>query len=123
MPVAYKEHLIEPVVELHVTGKVTEADMARIIPQLEEFILRHGKIRVLEVVEDFTGFGSDTIWSGMKFNAEHFAQITHVAVVSDIGWLSPIVKAASALTPTELRSFVPGEADAARAWLSHPDAV
>ena len=123
MGVTYKEHLIEPVVEITVNGVVTEKDMDDMIPQLEEFILRHGKIRLLEIVKEFDGFEVSLIWTRMSFNLEHLSQITHVALVSDIGWLTPVTKAAAAISSVQLRSFQMDELEAARAWLSHPEAV
>jgi hypothetical protein len=38
-------------------------------------------------------------------------------VVSDIGWFSPLTKAAGAFMSTKLRTFDLAEEDAARDWL------
>jgi len=58
----------------------------------------------------------------MKFDMKNIRHISHCAVVSDVGWFSPMSKAAGAFMSTKLRTFNMDEIDAARAWLKDPDA-
>lgn len=49
------------------------------------------------------------------------ARWTSCAVVSDIGWISPISKAAGAFMSTKLRTFILNDLNKAREWLNNPD--
>ena len=104
--------------EFTVSGKVTEADFDALSKPLEDFVATHGKIKLLEIIEDFQGFDPMMLWKGMKFDTKIIPHISHCAVVSDMGWISPLTKAAGAFMATKLRTFDLDELDAARAWLA-----
>lgn len=104
--------------ELRVDGRVSRADFDRIAPEFEAFVEECGQIRLLEVIETLGGFDPSLLWDGMKLDLKVIPHISHCAVVSDIGWLSPLSKAAGALISTRLRTFALSEEEAARAWLA-----
>jgi len=104
--------------EFTVSGKVTAEDFDALSGPLEDFVEEHGKIKLLEIILDFEGFDPTILWRGMKFDIKIIPHITHCAVVSDMGWISPLTKAAGAFMATKLRTFDLGELDAARAWLA-----
>ena len=121
MACMYSEHDSAPVVEIRVVGRVTEHDMDEILPKLEAFIRKHGKIRMIEVVERFDGFDPITILDGMKFDIKHMTDVSHVAFVSDIPWISFLTGAVAAVSPVVLRTFSENELEAARAWALEPE--
>lgn len=104
--------------ELTVKGKVRSADFDALAGPLEEFVKEHDKIKLLEVIQDFEGFEPSIIWKGIKYDIRLIPHITHCAVVSDMGWISPLTKAAAAFTNTKLRTFDLDELDTAREWLA-----
>ncbi|WP_158623210.1 STAS/SEC14 domain-containing protein [Pseudorhodobacter sp. E13] len=104
--------------EFTVSGKVTSEDFDALAGPMADFVEKHGKIRLLEIIEDFQGFDPMMLWKGMKFDIKIIPHITHCAVVSDMGWISPLTKAAGAFMATKLRTFDLEELDAARAWLA-----
>ncbi len=104
--------------EFTVSGKITSDDFDALAGPLEDFAEEHGKIKLLEIVEDFQGFDPMMLWKGMKFDIKIIPHITHCAVVSDMGWISPLTKAAGAFMATKLRTFDLSELEAARAWLA-----
>ena len=104
--------------ELRVDGRVTRADFDRIAPEFEAFVEECGKIRLLEVIESLSGFDPSMVWEGLKLDLKVIPHISHCAVVSDIGWLSPLSKAAGALISTRLRTFSLSDEETARAWLA-----
>lgn len=104
--------------EFTVSGKVTSEDFDAISGPLEAFVSKHGKIKLLEIVEDFQGFDPMLLWKGMKLDIKIIPHITQCAVVSDMGWISPLAKAAGAFMATKLRTFDLTELEAARAWLA-----
>ena len=121
MTMTYKEIPEQKTVEFIVDGKVTKEDFDQISGKLHKFIEAHGTIKLIEVIQAFKGFDPSVIWDGIKFDIQHLRFISHCAVVSDIGWISPISKAAGAFMSTKLRTFSLGQLDEARQWLKSPD--
>lgn len=123
MACVYTEHDTLPVCEIRVLGRVTEHDMDEVIPKMEAYIKRHGKIRLLEIIERFEGFDPTTILDGMKFDMKHLRDITHAAVVSDLQWIGFMTRAAAAVMPLTVRMYQLDELDKARAWIESPEGV
>ena len=121
MACIYTEHDTAPVVEICVLGRLTQHDMDEILPKLDAFIDTHGKIRLIEVVERFDGADSGAILDGLKFDIAHLRHITHAAVVSDIGWVGVVTRAASMIMPVTIRTFPKSEWDAAKTWAETVD--
>ncbi|MBI6629652.1 SpoIIAA family protein [Pontibaca salina] len=121
MPLTYREDDTHKLVELEVHGKITKADYDEVIPKVQAFIDQHGTIRLLEVVEDFSGFEISVLWPGIKFDIQNLKHISHVAVVSDTGWIGALAKAAGSFMSTKLRTFDLSELAEARAWIRKPE--
>lgn len=120
MSVTMKLDPLAKLAELRVNGAVTREDFDRIAPQFEAFVSDCGTIRLIEVIEEFGLRDMDLgmIWDGMKLDLRVIPHISHCAVVGDIGWLSPLSKAAGALISTKLRTFPMAQEAEARAWLA-----
>lgn len=117
MTATYKTHPEAGIFELTVSGKITGEDFDALTGPLDAFVKTHGKIKLLEIVKDFKGFDPMLMWRGAKYDISILPHITHCAVVSDMGWISPLTKAAGTFMSTKLRTFdMAGEEDA-RAWL------
>lgn len=121
MACIYTEDDTKPVVEIRVIGRVTQHDMDEVLPKLTAFIERHGKIRLVEVVEKLDGFEPSTILDGIRFDFQHLKNITHAAVVTDLGWIGVFTRAASLIMPVSLRVFSLSEVDDARTWAATAD--
>lgn len=121
MPLTYVEHPETRTVEFTVDGFLSRADYDAVIPAMQAFIDTHGTVRMIEVVKSFGGFDPSVILPGMAFDLRNMHHISHVAVVTDIGWISPFIVAASAVTPIRMRSFAMDQIDAARDWVANPD--
>lgn len=117
MPVKYAEIPEKKRVEFVMNGHLSKADYDSVVAPLQNFIDAHGKIQMIEVIESFTGFDPAVLMPGMQFDIQNIKHISHVALVTDIGWMSPIAQATSTLLPTKIRSFALGDLKAARAWL------
>lgn len=117
MTVTYSEDDATRIAEITVSGRVTAEDYELAVTPMQAFIDRHGTIRLIEVVESFKGFDPSILWEGLKFDMRNIPHISHVAVVSDLGWIGPMSKAAGALISTDLRTFGLNELDAARDWI------
>ena len=121
MACIYKEHDSAPVAEIRVVGRLTQHDMDQILPQLDAFIDRHGKIRLVEVIERFDGVQPGTVLDGLKFDYGHLRDITHAAVVSDMGWVGVVTRAASMILPVTIRTYPLADLEKARAWAEDPE--
>jgi hypothetical protein len=121
MTVTYIEDADAKTVELTVSGRITREDFDAVIAPMQAFIDAHGSIRLVEVVESMGGFDPSVIWEGIQFDIRNIRHISHVAIVSDIGWISPLSKAAGALMSTKLRTFAMAELGEARAWVRAAD--
>jgi hypothetical protein len=118
MSISYSENDDTKVAKIVVSGRITRADYDEAVVPLQAFIDRHGTVKLIEVIESFDGFEPSMLWPGIKFDFKNIRHFSHVAVVSDIGWIGPLSKAAGALLTTQLRTFDLAELDAAEAWLA-----
>jgi len=124
MTLRYIEYPADRLVELTVQGRVTRDDYDQIVDRIQAFIDLHGKIKVIEVIESFSGFDPAILLPGIRFDIRNIRHVSHVAVVSDIGWFSPVVKAAGALVSTKMRLFHLDELNEARNWIrSNPGSL
>jgi hypothetical protein len=121
MTVTYTQNADAKSIELTVAGHVTREDHDSVIDRIQACIDTHGTIRMLETIKSVDGFDPTLLWSGLKFDIRNIRHISHVAVVSDIGWIGPMSKAAGAVISTRLRTFGLAELDAARAWIHDAD--
>ncbi len=122
MAVTYSEDPLAHTITLEVDGRVTREDFDEISPKFEAFVEEHKPIRLLEIIHKLDGFDASVVWQGIKLDTKVLPHISHCAVVGDIGWLSPISKAAGTVISTRLRTFPLSELDAARVWIADPDA-
>ncbi|MCV2892672.1 STAS/SEC14 domain-containing protein [Lentibacter sp. XHP0401] len=117
MSLVYSEDDSTKTAMITVSGKITKEDYDTVITPIQAFIDKHGSINFIEVVESFAGFEPSVLWPGIKFDITHLKHIDRVAVVSDIGWISPITKAAGYFMSTKLRMFDMDELDEAKDWV------
>ncbi len=113
----YKVNDEKNIVEIIVEGKITQEDFDNCIKPIEEMIERSGKIKVLEEIREFPGFDPSVLWKGIKFDFKHLNDVSHIAVISDKGWVGPLSKAAGAFISCKIRVFKLNERDEARKWL------
>ena len=117
MTLEYTEFPDERLIEIRVAGRLTREDYDSVIGRAQSFIDTHGTIRIVEIIERFEGFDLSTLWDGMKFDFRNIRHVSHVAVVSDTGWISPVSKAAGAFVSTKLRTFDMAHLEDARRWV------
>jgi hypothetical protein len=103
-------------------GTLSEGDLDRVIADIDARLARHGRIGLLV---DLTGFEDLTLRAGLKDLRYSFGKVLEwrrfprEAIVTDKQWVKTLVKIVDPLVPfIELRTFDPGEADAALAWAS-----
>ena len=122
MPTTLKPDAATATATIEVDGRVTKEDFDRLVPEFEAFIDALGTVRLIEIIHNLEGFDAGVVWKGFKLDMKVIPHISHCAVVGDIGWMSPVAKAAGAVISTKLRTFSMDELDAAKAWIADPDA-
>ena len=85
MTIEYREDDATRTAEVLVRGKITMEDYTAAVEPMQAFIDRHGTVKFIEVIESFSGFDPAVLWPGIKFDWRNISQISHVAVVSDLG--------------------------------------
>lgn len=117
MTTIYKEHPTLKTVEIIVDGKVTADEFHSIMPQMEAFIEKHGKIKILEIVKNFGGMSLSVMLEGIKFDFKHIKDFSHCAVVTDEGWIGPFTRLFTPFFDVEVKTFKLSEEVNARKWL------
>ena len=118
--IEYREIPETAVVEMRVDGRVTRDAFEQISTQLEAFIIRHGKVRVLEIIDHFGGIDASVLWDDIKFSLRHLNDFSRVAIVTDKRWIELWTKATRHFVKCEVALFHQDQIDAARDWLNEP---
>jgi ubiquinone/menaquinone biosynthesis C-methylase UbiE len=112
------------ILEVRISGKLTQKDYRRFVPEFERLTQQHGKIRILFEMEDFHGWKASGLWEDVKFDLKHFADIERLAMVGDRRWQRWMSEFCRPFTTAEIRYFSRSAAGGARAWLEEqPDKV
>lgn len=116
MTVHLQPHLDGKTLEVHVSGKLTKEDYERLVPDVEERIRQHGKIRLMLVTHDFHGWQAGALWEDIKFDAKHFNDIERLAIVGEKQWEKGMAIFCKPFTTAKVRFFEHGHEDEARQW-------
>ena len=118
--IALIEELPAGVVGLEAVGDVSSDDYTTVAnPAVERALERHGKIRLLHVLDDrFTGYTAGGMWDDAKLGLAHPRSLERIAVVTDHRRIRRLVKAAGWSVPGEMRLFSNAERAEAEAWVS-----
>ena len=115
--IEYKNYPDNNLVEISISGKITEVDFDRVSSQMKADIDRHGKLRLLEIFHSFEGIDPITLWKDAKFGFAHLSDFTHVAVVAEPTWMQTIAGAIDNLLSAKVKAFESSQVEQARAWL------
>jgi len=117
MSLGYAEYPDDRLIELTVNGRVSVKDYEAVAEPLQAFLDAHGPVRLLDVVHHVGLPDPAILLPGARFKWRNADRVSHIAVVSDLGWVSPVVRTFGALFPVVMRCFPLAEKEAARAWL------
>lgn len=109
--------IVGKVLTVTVSGKLTKEDYERFLPQVEQMIRQHGKIRVLFDMHDFHGWTAGALWQDVKFDLKHFADIERLALVGDKAWEKGMAVFCRPFTAAKVRYFTREQFDQAKAWV------
>ena len=104
------------VLELRIEDRLTRRDYESFVPDIEQQIRLHGRIRLLVDITAFGGVDLGAVWEDVKFDIKHFNDIERLAVVGDKRWHQWMTRFSRPFTTAQVRYFP--RADEARAWLA-----
>lgn len=116
--ITYSSEPASPVIEIHVSGHVANADLEARILQVRDEIERHGKTRIIEFIDHFTGIEPAAMWTDLKLGPPLANKVTHVALVADQAWIRAVAHIGALFTQAQIKVFEPAQADEARAWIA-----
>lgn len=105
------------VIVLRVSGKLTKEDYHLFVPELDKWIERHGKIRILLDMVDFHGWEVSAIWEDVKVGVKHFNHIERIAMVGDKAWEKGMALFCKPFTFANVKYFDRADEEQARAWI------
>ena len=104
------------VIEVAVTGRLSRGDYDTFVPVLEQQ-MRHGKVKILFSMHDFTGWDMGALWEDLKFDIKHFGDIERLAMVGEKKWEEGMAWFCKPFTTAKIAYFDQGQIDTARGWL------
>ncbi len=106
------------VIMAKVTGKLAKEDYDRFLPQMETFMEKHDKIRLLFEMERFQGWDMSALWEDTKFATKHFNDIERLALVGDKQWEKSMTVFCKPFTMAKVRYFDIADIAEARQWIT-----
>ena len=107
------------IVAVRASGQISGKDYEDVlIPAVETSLKRHGKVRVLyQLGQDFSGFTAEAMFDDAKLGLRHLNSFEKIAVITDVDWISRIVRFFSLMIPCPVKVFGNNDASGAKAWL------
>ena len=112
------EKIYGNVMEVHLHGTLTKEDYERFVPDTENLIREHQKIRLLVILDEFRGWDVGALWEDIKWDAKHFDHVERIAVVGETKWQKWMTGFCKPFTTAIVRYFEHGQMVEARAWLN-----
>lgn len=116
MPISMVEQNSGKVLEVYMTGKLTQQDYQEFIPMAERSIREWGKFSLLVVMRDFLGCDQGAVWEEIKFDWAHFSDVERIALVGEKKWQAGMSKFCQPFTRAEIRYFDIRDVEQARNW-------
>lgn len=108
------------ILALRAKGKLTTEDYEnQFIPDLEQLIEEHGKVRVLiQFDEDFSGWELGAAWDDAKFGIKHNNDFEKIAIVGGPKYVEWGVKLSTHFMSGEMKTYDSDELEQASAWIT-----
>ncbi len=110
----------EGVTGIRVSGRLSGEELRAIKPAIAEQLKSGKEIRIVEVIEDYAGFGPGGLMEDLKLGLgtvlPHHSSFTRIAIVTDSDWITHTLHALAWIVPGEMRVFRLDEIDVAKQW-------
>lgn len=112
--------LPDDVVGVIATGEIAADDYDIVlVPAVEAAIGKHGHVRlVYQLGPGFSSFSAGAMWDDAKLGMMHLGKWKKIAVVTDLAWVSGMIRALGFAIPCPARVFSNDALAEAIAWVS-----
>ncbi|MEX1026979.1 MAG: STAS/SEC14 domain-containing protein [Candidatus Paceibacterota bacterium] len=105
------------VIEVAISGKLTQEAYDAFVPLTEQRIKQFGKVRMLVIMHDFHGWDAGALWEDIKFDIRHFRNIERLAMVGEKKWEKGMTIFCRPFTTAKIQYFDLADLEAARHWI------
>ena len=113
------EGLPENVLGVEVSGKLTHEDYVEgMLPLCDEMLEKHKPLKMMLVIaKDFDGMELSAMWDDMSYGIRHWNDLSHIAFVTDKGWVRNMTALFKPFFPGEVNFYRLDEVDQAKDWI------
>lgn len=108
------------VIGIRVSGRLTGEELRTIKPAIAEQMKSGNEIRIVEVIDDYTGFGPGGLLEDLKLGLgtvlPHHSSFKRIAIVTDTDWITHALHALVWIVPGEMKVFGLDEIEDAKRW-------
>ena len=112
------------VAAFHFQGTLTAEDYDRCIAEIEARLAAQERIGIFSDLTGMTGITAEAMGKDLRFalgKVGEFHRFARAAIVTERDWLARVTQFGALFFPhTEIRTFEPGQSDAALAWAGEP---
>jgi len=110
--------LPDNIIGIEAHGHITPHDYQRVfLPVVEARLAQHERLRLLFYIGDMEGFDLAALWEDVGFGLKHWCQFSHIAFVTDHGWIKAMSAIFAPLIPGDIRVYSTADLEKARAWV------
>lgn len=110
----------EGVTGIRVSGRLSGEELRAIKPAITEQMKSGSEIRIVEVIDGYSGFGPGGLLEDLKLGLgtvlPHHASFKRIAIVTDTDWITHTLHALAWIVPGEMKVFGLDEIEAAKQW-------
>lgn len=113
------DNLPDAILGIEATGEITRDDYTQTLrPMFEEHLQRHGKVRLLYVLDDEHDFTAGALWEDEKLLDRHPFSFEKVAVVTNAKGVRGLVRTFGWMIPGDVHLFAADEIEQAKDWVA-----
>lgn len=100
-----------------ISGKLHDADYKTFVPQIDDSLVEHERLRLLAWLDDFHGWDMQALWDDIKFSTTHCTKMERIAIIGDSKWEELMAKFCKPFTMARIKYFDVNDIESAWAWL------
>jgi hypothetical protein len=104
-------------ITVRVSGRLNQQDYEELIPAWERVIREHGSMRMLFIMENFSGWNPRAAWEDLRFSTNHARQVERVAMVGEKTWQEWLTKIGAFLVRNPVKYFDSANLSEAERWV------
>lgn len=105
---------------IKVSGRLSGEELRTIKPAITEQLATVREIRIVEVIDSYSGFGPGGLIEDLKLGLgtvlPHHSSFKRIAIVTDTDWITHTLHALAWIVPGELAVFRLDELERAKQW-------